>query len=496
MTQQPPGLVRDPTTLPSESDDAQYFGRSICFRHPGYDDSSNVLLYLLASDPTGDALDGRLYAQFALDACGIVTGNRWNGWLSESKSPGSTRVDPASMLEADSYYFHLATPESDDRDLPYAVVPTFEEWEFPHENLPDLWSNAPKRPALSVSASKAKSNVTVVTRERDKSCRMSGLAEETEVAHLCPDYKFDWWKANRMSRYNLDKTTTFMDSLNRILLRGDLHTAFDKRRFVFAPKPTKSGKPMFVTHMLESSHEYQKLYHNHKLRSVLCGTEALFVRFAWAIFPQLCHFLTEGQDRRLLLTTSDTNDISDANGFVRGGKCEELWNKELSMLNRGKKRARDTQTRQNAEDIIEEGEEEEGEEGEEDAEEDGDTRPHKRARREGSGISVEHPLHESAHSSQEHIHSSSSEAKPHTPLAADLTGADADDANTPADPLVKLRETWLAKERAQSDPQGKWNEELAWAQEVYKGNVSMSAAELDRFWEIAGWGETLDPDTV
>jgi hypothetical protein len=44
--------------------------------HPFYDDSNNVFLKLFASDPAADAAGRGLYAKFALDACGVIAGNR------------------------------------------------------------------------------------------------------------------------------------------------------------------------------------------------------------------------------------------------------------------------------------------------------------------------------------------------------------------------------------------------------------------------------------
>ncbi|KAI0604561.1 hypothetical protein TUN205_11193 [Pyrenophora tritici-repentis] len=65
--------------------------RQILFRHPSYDDSNNVLFKLYAIDAaTVGSHDGEeetsqrpgtssLYAQFALDACAILAGSRFNG---------------------------------------------------------------------------------------------------------------------------------------------------------------------------------------------------------------------------------------------------------------------------------------------------------------------------------------------------------------------------------------------------------------------------------
>ena len=78
-------------------------------RHPGYDDPDNVLLDLL--QPAIELEEGTkcygLDIQFVLMACGVVAGNRWDGWLSESKgSEPETKVKNSVLLK-ESYYFHV-----------------------------------------------------------------------------------------------------------------------------------------------------------------------------------------------------------------------------------------------------------------------------------------------------------------------------------------------------------------------------------------------------
>jgi hypothetical protein len=122
--------------------------RRILFRHPSYDDSNNVFLKLFASNPTAnvtDAVGCGLYAQFALDACGVIAGNRWDRWLSKLKDPAITAtaapIKPASMLQRSSSYFH-SQPLQIDINIGrstalYPIVPTFREWRFGHDQLPD-----------------------------------------------------------------------------------------------------------------------------------------------------------------------------------------------------------------------------------------------------------------------------------------------------------------------------------------------------------------------
>lgn len=89
-----------------------------------------------------------------------------------------------------------------------------------------------------------------------------------------------------------------------MLIREDLHTAFDRREFVFVPKAAANEAPVFVTHLLTDSPELGLLYHNTKLHPIdRVAPEFLFARFAWSIFPGIEGFLLAGVSRDLLSST-------------------------------------------------------------------------------------------------------------------------------------------------------------------------------------------------
>ena len=56
----------------------------------------------------------------------------------------------------------------------------------------------------------------------------------------------------------LDPDNLLRDLSNAVLLRSDIHTAFDQRKFVFFPKDPEG----FVLHMLEPTSDIGQLYHN------------------------------------------------------------------------------------------------------------------------------------------------------------------------------------------------------------------------------------------
>src|SRR5277367_1139668 len=98
--------VRDAYEMPSHKDTGNTIpldGRTISFRHPGYDGTDNVLLIMPALD-----LGGGIHHATAKIACGIIAGNRWDGYFTTDKA-GENKVEssPETVLLGQSYYFHL-----------------------------------------------------------------------------------------------------------------------------------------------------------------------------------------------------------------------------------------------------------------------------------------------------------------------------------------------------------------------------------------------------
>jgi hypothetical protein len=97
-----------------------------------------------------------------------------------------------------------------------------------------------------------------------------------------------------MGRWNRDFSLSpdnlWNDLGNVILLRSDIHTVFDERKFVLFPKSDKG----FVVHMLEPTPDLAQLYHNVEVHPLMqCSPQFIFARFAWAIFPSLSTFISK-----------------------------------------------------------------------------------------------------------------------------------------------------------------------------------------------------------
>lgn len=112
-----------------------------------------------------------------------------------------------------------------------------------------------------------------------------------------------------MSTYNtsqsLDSENLLNDLGNLILLRPDLHTAFDERKFVFYPK----GENTFVVHMLAPTPDLAQLYHNVEVHAPFnCHPNFVYAHLAWAIFPSLTGFWTKPGVKRTVLLRKDTDN--------------------------------------------------------------------------------------------------------------------------------------------------------------------------------------------
>jgi hypothetical protein len=75
---------------------------------------------------------------------------------------------------------------------------------------------------------------------RDISCRLTDTVEGTEHAHLVPRTEGDWFRRNTMFQYGVAPRPEIEPidvPRNALLLRSDIHTVFDQRRFAITLKP-------------------------------------------------------------------------------------------------------------------------------------------------------------------------------------------------------------------------------------------------------------------
>lgn len=137
----------------------------ITFRHPGYQDKAfwaqqypkNNIIFRLPTldgrelDSNGDGGSGGgggggwgVHHGTALRACSIIACNI-DGFLSPTHLSTPPTVVPQlpldSLLTADVYYFYpcLWVESQGQSGLDYPVCPTFQDWRFPHNDVPPEW---------------------------------------------------------------------------------------------------------------------------------------------------------------------------------------------------------------------------------------------------------------------------------------------------------------------------------------------------------------------
>ncbi|KAM0557037.1 hypothetical protein ACHAPJ_005717 [Fusarium lateritium] len=290
----------------------------IRFYHPGYLKPLNLLFCLPRVDysPRDNAYG--VHYLTALTACQIIANNAFERGRLARDSEGKDIVssDEKILMQRDYWFFV-------DGDERYSVVPSFRDWQFPHDKLPDWWT----APSSSASV-------------HTKRCAITNTSYAFTWAHLIPREEHQWFNKNGMGVYG-GGSHTIDDPHNILPLKADLYVCFDQSVFALIPK--SSGSPngveaqnQYVLHVLDGREsEFTALYQNRPVESLVEGSrEYLFARFAWSVFSFLKPFLTSGVGRRVVrfrlrAADSDAEEehlISEMqNVFLDSKKLESLF---------------------------------------------------------------------------------------------------------------------------------------------------------------------------
>ncbi|KAH8798636.1 hypothetical protein F5884DRAFT_813300 [Xylogone sp. PMI_703] len=268
------------------------------FFHPAYPNASNLLLILYAWDTP----NGGIHAGTAWLACAIVACNAWDGYLTKHNDSDRLEYNDDDVLPPGSYDFHVPNPSGTDPEpYQYPLCPSFQHWSFPHEALPPQWPtdlSGPENDQDTVSTPSA-STISAAVLSRDSRCIISRCRDSLERAHLCPRDETDWFGGNSMHRYSISGTLSggkiTDDIANAVAMREDIHTAFDRGKFVIT---RKAGN--WVAHFVDVTNELGNLYHNRPL-TLKSSVSSMFLlaRFAWTIFPMVRTFVEAGYRRHL-----------------------------------------------------------------------------------------------------------------------------------------------------------------------------------------------------
>ncbi|KAF5019789.1 hypothetical protein F66182_8158 [Fusarium sp. NRRL 66182] len=260
----------------------------IRFYHPGYLKPLNLLFCLPRVDY--NPADGGFGVHYltALTACQIIANNAFGeGWLArDEKGKDRVRADEKVLMQRDYWFF------MDGGEERYSIVPSFKDWQFPHDRLPDWW--------VAPSATQGLHN---------KRCAITNTSYAFTWAHLIPREEQAWFNKNGMGVYG-GGSHTIDDPHNILPLKADLYVCFDQSVFALIPKGNDCVSPngvenapnKYLLHVLDGREsEFTALYHNRPVESLVEGSrEYLFARFAWSVFSYLKPFLTSGVGRRVI----------------------------------------------------------------------------------------------------------------------------------------------------------------------------------------------------
>ncbi|KAK1762932.1 hypothetical protein QBC33DRAFT_480697 [Phialemonium atrogriseum] len=291
----------------------------IRFCHPGYNIPNQ--LFRLPRVDTEDNQEFGVHHKTALVACQIIAGNRFNkSYLSlhQTGQPVQTPMD--GVLTQDRYYFII-----DGCEEPYPIVPSFRDWQFPHDCIPEYWLPEywPAQPSPTKDS---------------PACAVTGVSWATKSAHLVPREEHVWYIENSMSEYAAGMGGTGAidpNPANIIPLRRDIHRCFDKRWFAIVPKPYPSHDPslpgfttQYVTHLLtaEAAEIWPEQHYVSPNNLHEECTPYLFARFAWAILLQVKPFITSGKDRVVIYVDDPkAEDRVFKTGWLKGAELNRRY---------------------------------------------------------------------------------------------------------------------------------------------------------------------------
>jgi HNH endonuclease len=194
----------------------------------------------------------------------------------------------------------------------YPIIPSFQDWEFPHNRIPDSW------PQVSTSTA-------------TRRCAISNFSFAIDGAHLVPQEEALWYRRNDMRRYGGTILCDIDNSTNIIPLKTDLRRCFDNRWFAIVPKvmkPTIPHSPQYVTHILQG--EAAELWPTCQniivqyLRPM--ARPYLFARFAWAVLLQVKPFITDDLPRHVIrIQISEEDKIEYKKELLSGPQLKACY---------------------------------------------------------------------------------------------------------------------------------------------------------------------------
>jgi len=277
---------------------------SITFMHPGYTPPQD-LFSLPKVDSTAMGKFG-VHFGTAIVACQIIANNAFdNGYLTldiEGQQQVSLPYD--NVLTESQYYLHVRS-----RPGRYPVVPSFEDWEFPHDRIPASWPEIDDSPTQS-------------------SCAITSYSIGVEMAHFVEKTQLSWYIRNQMSRYGYG-VRDINNQANLVPLRVDIHRAFYRRCWAIVPKRESGadGRVTYVSHFLmPDAAELWNDHHNIRGSSLtMLSRPYIFARFAWALFLGVKPFILGAQERVIVRVEVKDGQFKRVEQTLSGAELEKLY---------------------------------------------------------------------------------------------------------------------------------------------------------------------------
>ncbi|EEH04343.1 conserved hypothetical protein [Histoplasma capsulatum G186AR] len=250
-----------------------------------------------------------------------------NSFCSSRHGPDLTGISD-SILTEDSYFFFVI----DDPGFEYPIVPSFLDWRFPHDHIPDVW--------LAAHTHVAPQNDAGVGQ-----CGISGISLSVDTAHLVPREADEWYAMNAIYLYSDASPGDINNLANTVQLASHIHRSFDDRLMVIVPELSEEGSDSgpvyrFVAHILQPrGEEFWSNYHNIIVQYLnRFSGPYLFGRFAWAVLFLAKPFILRRVPRSVVrVKRSPQGEVLGYEGTtLTGAQLQSLYGFGGSRSSRGK----------------------------------------------------------------------------------------------------------------------------------------------------------------
>ena len=236
---------------------------------------------VLISLSAWDHKDGAVHFGLVHNACAILTGNRHDGYLSQSANASALRLtmehDDLLPARPEAYFYHVPG-EAD-----YLITPTFDLWHDPL-SLPSAWTWLEQDDVSDAVSCAARVDDAPGDAARNETCRLSNHSTAVMPCPLLPVRNNLGCFGDDTHVYDQSLTPAARSSnpnaVEYVYLDANLRRTFTDGSWTFFPKCLGT----FVAHFLKPVADQVALYHNVTTRPLGCELRALYRSFARTIF--------------------------------------------------------------------------------------------------------------------------------------------------------------------------------------------------------------------